>query len=288
VVASSDDEVILSGTAIGQGGSLHLYVVDPRGTAVVADTLTVRQARFERSLDEFDRRGTYQVLVIGHGRDGRFNDDNTPSQVQGQLSESLDQQQTVEFLRDAYSGAGVDDRIVQLSIVATSPSVTISPIGVDDFVAQPVGQVMVSGESNRQPGTDVAISVRRTDNNNEIASATAQVEADGEWLTSVELSGVEPGAYTVEADDGEATTRRTFMIAPVETPTPTATPTATPTETLTATPTETPAETTTIATDTTAASPTTTTPGMPGFGPIAVGTAIALLVSALLARRRNR
>jgi hypothetical protein len=282
VVAGSGDEVILSGTAIGQGDILHLYVIGPRGSIVVADTVNVRRTRFEQSLDEFDRRGTYQVLVAGQGRDARFNIDNTPRQVRDQLPEDFDQQQAVELLRDVYSGAGVDDRIVQLSIVATSSSITINPVGVDDFITHPADQVILAGQSNREPGTEVTVSVRRADRGDAVASASAQVETDGEWLTSADVSGVEPGLYTVEADDGEATVRRTFTVGPVETSiaTPTETPTAASTKTLT--------ETATSAIDTTRTSPITTAPGVPGFGPTAVGAAIILLVSVLFIRQRDR
>jgi hypothetical protein len=153
---------------------------------------------------------------------------------------------------------------------------------VDDFITHPADQVILAGQSNREPGTEVTVSVRRADRGDAVASASAQVETDGEWLTSADVSGVEPGLYTVEADDGEATVRRTFTVGPVETSiaTPTETPTAASTKTLT--------ETATSAIDTTRTSPITTAPGVPGFGPTAVGAAIILLVSVLFIRQRDR
>uniref|UniRef100_UPI0015F3E4F4 PGF-CTERM sorting domain-containing protein n=1 Tax=Haloquadratum walsbyi TaxID=293091 RepID=UPI0015F3E4F4 len=103
---------------------------------------------------------------------------------------------------------------------------------------------------------------------------TDQWGTDGVYSLELELEDVEPGEYTVEADDGDNTDRVPVEVVEQvqETPEPTPEPTATEEPTPTATPEPT-------------ATPTSTPTGTPGFG--IVVALIALVAAALLAVRRN-
>jgi major cell surface glycoprotein (TIGR04216 family) len=185
---------------------------------------------------------------------------------------------------------------------------TVGPAGVSDRVSTDE-ELTVSGTTNRQPEDNTITVELQNDAGESVAlTSTDQWGTDGRWSAELDLTDVEPGNYTVEADDGDNADRANVQVlaeAPAEqtlTMTETTTPaedTATPAED-TAAPTEdtaTPAEDTAAPTEDTAtpaedtatpAEDTATTEGQgsPGFGIIA--TAVALLAAALLALRQRR
>jgi PGF-CTERM protein len=160
------------------------------------------------------------------------------------------------------------------------------------------GEITVSGTSNREDETEVFVEVIDADNQ-PIASSSAEVDGStSSWETTIDMSGVSPGQYTVRAEDDQSTAERDFQLAestPTATPEDTPTPeddtpteepdTDTPTEEPdTDTPTEEP-DTPTEAQDTPMEPDTETTTTGPGFG-IIVGI-LALLGAGLLATRRR-
>jgi major cell surface glycoprotein (TIGR04216 family) len=151
------------------------------------------------------------------------------------------------------------------------------------------GTIEVRGQTNRQPDDNTIVAELLTQDDESVTlSSVDQWDTDGTYTVELELSGAEPGNYTLEVDDGDNTDRANIEVVeqvqetpeatpeptPTEEPTPTATPEPTPTATPEPTPTATPTPT-----------PTSTPTGTPGFG--IVVALIALVAAALLAVRRN-
>ncbi|WP_380680469.1 PGF-CTERM sorting domain-containing protein [Salinigranum sp. GCM10025319] len=293
IAANVGDEVTLEGTALGQGDDVRAYLIGPRGNYLdasgnsqAAESISVDENEFDEDYSSFNTRGTYTFIVIGQGRDGQYSNsasDNVGFDA-GSLRSDLTPQQAVEIINDAYTGAGSDDQIVELTLQAENPSLSIDDFTTDGQVAQ--GEVTISGTSNREDGTVVFIEVLGQ-NENVIASDEAEVNGStGEWSTTIDMSDVETGTYTLRADDDEASASLEFELVeelstPTETPEPdTETDTPEPdTETDTPMP-----DTDTPMPDTDTPEPTTSTQ-TPGFGVIVA--LIALIGAALLAYRRD-
>jgi PGF-CTERM protein len=285
IAANVGDEVVLSGTAFGQGDSVRVYLVGPRGQFLTADggfgaeAVAVDDNEFEAEYATFEQRGQYIFFVVGQGRDGEYASDigfgGEP------LRRGLTPQQAVEIIRDEYSGAGVDDRVVELTLTAQGPS-----LSVDDFTEN--GQVRqeavtVSGTSNRQDGTVVFVEVFDEDDELVVSTEATVDGAANRWETSLDLSDLETGTYSLRASDDETAAQLAFEVVsevttptetPMETPVPTESPTPSATPTESPTPSATPTE-----------PPTTTPTEFPGFG--VVLTVVAILAVALLGIRRR-
>ncbi|MCY4732627.1 T9SS type A sorting domain-containing protein [Natronomonas gomsonensis] len=275
IAVASNDEVTLSGLAVGQTDVVY-YVVGPRGD-VMTSNLSVDEQEFSRDIGGFDRRGVHEIVVVGTGRDGGY--ETPPSTVVSQVGSSATQEQAIEVIKDRHSGAGVDDVWVQTNLTAESARVTLE-------AADRLGQeeVTISGTSNRQPDTVYFIEMA-DDNGNIVASGESEVNANGTWNLTLDLSEVETGMYTLSVEGDEASAMQRVEVAEsvtTETPTATPEPTATAESTLTAT-----AESTSTAPGAAGTDePTeTTSEDQPGFGAVIV--LIALLGAALLAARRN-
>jgi len=285
IAANVGDEVVLSGAAFGQGDEVRVYLVGPRGQFLTADggfgaeAVSVDDNEFEAEYATFEQRGQYTFFVVGQGRDGEYASDIG---FGGELRRGLTPQQAVEIVRDEYSGAGVDDPVVELTVVAENPSTEIDEFGENGQVL--AEEFTVSGTSNREDGTLVFVEV--VDADDEVV-ATGEAEVDGstnEWETAVDLSDVEAGSYTLRASDDETDASVEFEVVD-ELTTPAETPVETPadTETETAAPTDAPTDT-----ETSTAAPTdtpTTSTEFPGFG--AVVALVALFVAFLLVLRRD-
>jgi major cell surface glycoprotein (TIGR04216 family) len=291
------DEVELSGTAVGQGDSLRVYVIDPRGNLEnqggtgIGETVSIDDDNnfSEESGALFDTRGNHVVVVVGAGRDSDYADADWDFGGGTQLtSGTATQEQKLEVLRDTYEDAGEDDVMVELSVKAEEPRLTFDELGQNGQVEQ--GEVTISGASNREDETNIFIEVLDSDGN---SVATGEAEVDGptsSWSTTIDMSGVATGEYEITADDGEVTADTTVQLVESVTPTPepeTDTPTPEP-ETDTPTPepeTDTPTDTETMTETETATATETTDAQGPGFGVIVA--VIALLAAALLAVRRR-
>ncbi|AUV84131.1 hypothetical protein C2R22_21355 (plasmid) [Salinigranum rubrum] len=284
IAANVGDGVTVSGTALGQGNNIRIYKVGPRGNVqfVSAD---VDDEEFSEEFDGIDDRGTHTFIVVGEGRDGTYAAENADNaNVGGEITGDEVPQQAVAIIKEAYTGAGVDDQVIELTLQAENPQLSVEDFTTDGQVAQ--GEVTVSGTSNREDETVVFIEVLDA-NDNVVTSTDTEVNGTAnEWSASLDLSDVETGTYTLRATDDETSATVEFELVnvlntPSETPvteTPTETPEpSTPTETAEpSTPTETPEPST----------PTqTTSTSMPGFG--SVVALVALFGAALLAYRRG-
>jgi hypothetical protein len=288
VATGTGDEVIVYGTAFGQGEELHLYAVSPRGQLHVAQTVSIDDdGEFEEALDEFDQRGTYEIVVVGQGRDGRFHGGTTPSSVRSRLGGGEDQSQVLEILEDAYLGAGSDDQFVERSLAAESPSIAIDAIGSDDRLPSSPDRLTLSGRSNRAPGTVVDVSVEEQDGGSTVTTEDAAVRTDGTWSTTIDGIDLEDGQYVVRVDDGESTATRSFAVGePLSTATPTEadTPSEEPTETERPSPAETEQPRTETPTPETPTDAETATPeSANGFG---ILVAVLAILASLVARRQ--
>jgi hypothetical protein len=236
---------------------------------------------FDVEYAAFDAPGTYRILVVTPGRDGAFGfaDGGSAAAIRTRLTDAKTAAETVTILRDAYGGAGVDDRIVGLNVTATAPRVAV------ETVSRAGDDLVVTGTSNRENGTLVLLDLR--DGTRPVAAADAEVNASGRWRTTVDVSGVDPGRYALRAETGDALDDRTVRIGDAPTPA-TATRTPRPTETSTATPTPpTPESTAGVAAETgeTVTGATRTAATGVGFG--AVSALLALLSALLIAVGRR-
>jgi major cell surface glycoprotein (TIGR04216 family) len=298
VASDEGDEITVSGSALGQGDDVRIYVVGPRGdlydtSGELSDSASFSDIEYEIENNEFeedfdgifDTRGTYTFIVVGQGRDGQFADNNDDVEDSGGIvSDGRTPEQAISLIRDEHAGAGSDDQVVELTLAAENPQLTIDDFTENGQVAQ--GEVTITGSSNREDGTTVFIEVLG-ENENVIASTETEVNGTtSSWETTIDMSDVETGTYTLRADDDASSSELDFeLVESVSTPTetPTETPTATPTETPTETPTATPTPSDGTPTDT--PTETTTSQQTPGFGVIVA--LVALLAAALLAYRRD-
>jgi transcription elongation GreA/GreB family factor len=102
------------------------------------------------------------------------------------------------------------DLVEIVTLEAENPSLTIDDFTTDGEVAQ--GEVTISGTSNREDGTVVFIEALGR-NENVVASDEAEVVAStGTWSTTLDLSDVETGTYTLRADDDVTGATREFEL----------------------------------------------------------------------------
>ncbi|QGX95891.1 hypothetical protein EI982_14415 [Haloplanus rallus] len=235
----TDDDVRITGRAPGPAETVRLHVVGPRGAVDSRDVSVDDDDGFDVDYTAFDETGTYRLLVVTAGRDGTFGaDGDATTAVEAELSGSETRREAIAILRDAYGGAGVDDRLVALNVTAADPRVGIAAVRERD------GGLVVSGTSNRENGTVVLLDLR--DGSRTVAAADATVNASGRWRTAVDATALDAGRYTLHAEIPEANDERTVEVgtAPTATAAPAGTPTpdsagagaATPTSTPTATP----------------------------------------------------
>jgi uncharacterized protein (DUF2141 family) len=292
------DEVTVTGHAPGPGETVRAYVVSPRGAVDPLDVAVADDDDFEFDYAGFETTGQYRILLVTAGRDDAFAfaDGGDAASIRSEITGSETAAEVEATIRDAYEGPGIDDRILELTVTATDPGVTVEAVHNRD------DRLVVAGSSNRENGTVVLLDLQR--GTRTVAVGDAEVNASGRWRTTVDASGVAPGEYTLSAETGDATDVRTVRLglASTQTATPALTATPTPTEsggggpavtataTATPTPTSTPPSETAAAAggthDATARTARTETTG-DGFGPVAVFAALAALVSALARRRRS-
>jgi PGF-CTERM protein len=289
VAAGVGDEVTVTGRAPGPGETVRAYVVSPRGAVDARDVAVGDDDGFDVDVDDFGTTGRYRILLVTAGRDATFalDDDGDAEAIRGELTGSETPAQAVAIVRDAYGGAGVDDRVLGLNVTATDPRATVETVRAGD------GELVVAGASNRENGTTLVLDLRR--GTRTVAVGDAEVNASGRWRTTVDVAGVAPGEYALRVETADAIDVRTVRLGgatPTADPTPASTPTATPTET----PAGTPSTATTAAspdgtaaaaggTRTATAAATRTETTGDGFGPLAA--LLALLALLALARRRS-
>ncbi len=267
-IAVEDGTVDVTGVAPGLQDVL-VVMVDSRGRIVTDQVAVDDNDTFEeddislvtaegQSLNE----GEIEAMVIGLGRDGNAGDGILPGQRNaeiGSLEEyiqnigtGLTQQQVTERILDETSDeVASDDLTLMESFRYTDGSTTIEAVGpagenVSDVEEVEVGETLVvSGLTNRKPD-DNTISVEAIEGpsvDQFDINSTDEWGLTGRWSVSFDTNNVEPGTYTLEADDGDNTdTVQVEVVEPVDgnaTETPAGNATATPSGNATATPTET-------------------------------------------------
>ena len=230
-VATDDGTVDVVGTAPGLEDVL-VVMVDERGR-VATDRVTVDDddvfdqddiplTTFEgRELSEGEVRG----FVIGLGRDGVAGDGVVPAQTSADISAledyinsfgvGLTQQQVTErILDETTDDVASDDLLLEQDFRYADGRTTIEAVGpegenVTGINDVSVGDTMVvQGLTNRK-ADDNTITVEVVDGPSAGQFETASTDQwlnDGVWSVALEVpDDVEPGLYTVEADDGDQT-----------------------------------------------------------------------------------
>ncbi|WP_157969594.1 hypothetical protein [Haloplanus rubicundus] len=285
VAAGVGDEVTVVGRAPGPGETVRAYVVSPRGAVDAHDVTVGDDDDFDFDVDGVETTGRYRILLVTAGRDADFalDDGGDAEAIRGELTGSETPAQAVAIVRDAYGGAGVDDRVLALNVTASDPRVTVETVRPGD------DELVVAGTSNRENGTTLVLDLRQ--GTRTAAVGDAEVNASGRWRTTVDVGGVTPGEYALRVETGDAIEVRTVRLGGVTataTPAPTATPTEIPTATpSTATPTASADGTAAAAGGTRRATDRATRTETTGDG-FGSGTALVALVALLaFARRRS-
>lgn len=231
IATVAGDEVTITGTAPGPGETVRAYVVSPRGAVDSRDVDVADDDSVEFDYADFEVTGRYRILLVTTGRDATFGfaDGGDAAAIRSELSGSETPDEAAAIVRDAYGGPGVDDPVVALTVTATDPRVAV------ETVRRRGTELVVVGTSNRENGTTLFVDLR--DGTRIAAVADAEVNASGRWRTTVDVSTVDAGRYTLRAETVDATDTRTVRVGDASSATPvsTATATVTPMDTPTAT-----------------------------------------------------
>lgn len=207
IAATGDDAVSVRGTAPGTE-TVHLYRVGPRGGST-GTTVDVDNGTFDHEIPGLDRRGRHVVFVASPGRDGTFAA-GPPSSLLPALSGATPDD-GLAILRDRYSGAGVDDAVVERSLRAVDPSVGITTVSA---TPGPSGRrVTVAGTSTREAGHGITVEAMR--DGAILASTTVVVHEEGPtWNATLAVPDDTTG-LTIRADGGESAASRAVDLRPL-------------------------------------------------------------------------
>ncbi|QCP89616.1 major cell surface glycoprotein (plasmid) [Haloarcula marismortui ATCC 43049] len=302
-IASDDGQIDVDGQAPGKDNVIVAFV-DSRGNAA-AQVVSVDD---DDSFSEEDiditslSEGTVTAHILSSGRDGEYGDTGTSSdsafvntiETGYAGGSSTGDQVREQILANTVDDTASDDLIVNEQFRLTDGLTTI------ESVSSPVeanGTLEVQGNTNRVPDDNtITVEILNSEDESVTVESTDEWGSDGQWSVNVDLSDVdiEPGNYTVEADDGDNTDRTSVTVVEAgsleeeqpdtETPEPD---TETP-EPDTETPepdTETPEPDTETPEPDTETEEATTEASGPGF--TAAIALIALVAAALLAVRRD-
>ncbi|MEA5386481.1 HVO_2072 family ArtA-dependent S-layer glycoprotein [Haloarculaceae archaeon H-GB11] len=270
-IAVEDGTVNVRGVAPGLNEVL-VVMVDSRGR-IATDQVTVDD---DDTFEEDDiplvtannrelNEGNIRAVILGVGRDGVAGDGILPGQTRADIGAledyilsigtGLTQDQAVERIFDETTDeAGSDDLVLDEEFRYTDGAISIESVQAAGDEADGVQQIevgeemVVSGKTNRQPD-DNTITVEVIDGPSPDqfeTNSTDEWDLDGNWSVSLGTDGVEPGTYTIEADDGDNTD--TVQVEIVEPSTETATPEPTTTTTIETNETTTTSEATATAT----------------------------------------
>jgi PGF-CTERM protein len=210
VAAGVGDSVEVSGN-VSDVPEVRLYLIGPRGTFLDAtgnrqsmETEPVSEGDFSVPYEAFPSRGTYTLLVVSPRGDGTF--ETTETLGRDALPSDMRREQAVDLVRSAYGG----DEVVALTLRGETPSLAIDPI--DDGEVPRAEDVTVSGTSNRGGNAEVRVEV--VDGEGRVAVyATAEVDAaTGRWETDLDTSELDPGTYTLYADDAASTASTVLVV----------------------------------------------------------------------------
>lgn len=182
-----------------------------------------------------DAEGPMEGFVFGIGRDGVVGDGQLPNQDRATIgglenyvktlsAQALTQRQLTErILSQTTRDTASDDLLVRESFRYAEASTRITSVVPAEFAGQEgvtrieVGETMVvKGETNRQPDrTSITVAVVEGPSAGQFdVASTDQWGANGTWTVRFDTEGVEPGTYTVEADDGATTDRVEVQLVP--------------------------------------------------------------------------
>jgi major cell surface glycoprotein (TIGR04216 family) len=237
-IATEDGSVNVLGSAPGLDEVL-LVMVDQRGRVATQTVNVDDNDIFEeddvplvtangRQLSE----GNVDAFVFGIGRDGVAGDGSLPGQNRADLSalesyvqdfpSGLTQRQVVERLFDETTDdVASDDLVIEDSFRYTDGSTNVETVraqgtnelGVQDI--QPGDTIEVIGVTNRKPDDNtIAVDVVDGPSATEFPSASDDDwNFTGQWSVTMDVPDtVEPGLYTLEADDGDTTDTVTFRV----------------------------------------------------------------------------
>ncbi|XGI83633.1 PGF-CTERM sorting domain-containing protein [Halorutilales archaeon Cl-col2-1] len=243
-VAEEDGEIRVTGEAVGADEVVVGFVGD-KGDAAAYTVSVDDDYTFEEDLeltttsghpaDEPIRQGTVVAFGVVNGRDDEFGDGTamgrpteTPRQFAG-LVPGFDNDvsrarggptrtsgQIIELLRaESVDETGSDDLGYPSSFRYTDGSTSINDVvptshsNVTGVVPIEVGEtMMVRGTTNLQPD-DNTISVEAVSGSsmNEMPVETTDMwkMESGVWSVTIDTTGLEPGTYEIESDDGDST-----------------------------------------------------------------------------------
>lgn len=303
-VATSDNSIDVEGTAPGKS-SVVVAFVGQRGNAEAYEVSVDDDGNF--SQEDLSLGQLSEGVVTGHvlstGRDGTF---GTTGEDESQFANTIEtnyaggqasgEQVRAQIVANTVDDTGSDDLIINSQFRKTDSLTTI------ESVTSPVegsGTLTVVGQTNRVADDNtITVELLNSDEQSIAIDSTDEWNTTGTYTVELNLDNVEPGTYTVEADDGDNTDRTSVEVVenvqepttPTEpstpstpsTPTDPSTPMEPSTPMDTATATSTPADTTDADDE---ATETATGGSGPGF--TAAIALIALVAAALLAVRRN-
>ena len=228
-IATEDGSIDVNGVAAGQqSNGVVAAFVDERGN-VESYTLSVDD---DGTYDEDDlslgnlSQGQASGHIISVGRDDQAGDGSLsgvsgsgPGDLQAFIQGLDDQQLTGNQVRDRIvaqttEADATDDLMVSSTFRFTEGSVSIDSVYPEQAQASGINPVatgetmVVAGSTNRKADDNSIVVDVLDENGNSIDSAsTDEWAADGQWMVTVDTSGLETGTYTVEADTGDSTDR---------------------------------------------------------------------------------
>nr|AAA72185.1 cell surface glycoprotein precursor [Halobacterium salinarum] len=298
-VADDDNQIDVEGTAPGKD-NVAAIIIGSRGKVKFQSISVDSDDTFdEEDIDISElRQGSASAHILSSGRDGKFGEDtaNSISDLEDEVGNYTSGPPTGDQIRDRILSNTVDDTASD-DLIVTQQFRLVDGLTTIEATegGEAGGSVTVMGTTNRKADDNtITVELLQGDASIEINS-TDEWNSDGQWSVDVPLSNVEPGNYTVEADDGDNTDRQNVeIVEELEEPDQTTVDQPENNQTMTTTMTETTTETTTEMTttqeNTTENGSEGTSDGesggsIPGFG---VGVAlVAVLGAALLALRQN-
>ncbi|MDL0126557.1 HVO_2072 family ArtA-dependent S-layer glycoprotein [Halobacterium salinarum] len=298
-VADDDNQIDVEGTAPGKD-NVAAIIIGSRGKVKFQSISVDSDDTFdEEDIDISElRQGSASAHILSSGRDGKFGEDtaNSISDLEDEVGNYTSGSPTGDQIRDRILSNTVDDTASD-DLIVTQQFRLVDGLTTIEATegGEAGGSLTVMGTTNRKADDNtITVELLQGDASIEINS-TDEWNSDGQWSVDVPLSNVEPGNYTVEADDGDNTDRQNVeIVEELEEPDQTTVDQPENNQTMTTTMTETTTETTTEMTttqeDTTENGSEGTSDGesggsIPGFG---VGVAlVAVLGAALLALRQN-
>lgn len=220
VGSEASDTITLTGQVQGVGEEIRVHVINPRGE--LRNPPTGTQTRlYNTSIDfafgqRLELEGKYLVVAVAPGRDGKFAP--TDAQLNSIATEEAQTQtQVIERLIDAYQPTGGDDQVRTTSFLGQPSRITIGEVGADGRVP-PTGTAQLQGETNR--GSDQEIYITLENNNQAPVRTTIGVVNDSadQWYAELDLSGVQAGEYTLNAEVPAAQTSTQIDVVEPATP----------------------------------------------------------------------